>query len=98
MGELREGDDVFDETGTPCRVVFATDVMHGRPCYRVNFSDGTSIVADADHLWLTRTRKPEGAYRVWTTAQIAETQRLDYVGSEGANHSVRLAGPLRCEP
>jgi hypothetical protein len=51
MGTLRPGDIVFDETGAPCRVTFATDVMIGRPCYRVVFSDGTSVIADADHLW-----------------------------------------------
>jgi hypothetical protein len=51
MGALRPGDTVFDEAGTPCRVTFATEVMHGHPCYRVVFSDGTSVIADADHLW-----------------------------------------------
>ena len=51
MGALRSGDIIFDETGAPCRVTFATEVMHGHPCYRVVFSDGASIIADADHLW-----------------------------------------------
>ncbi|MEU0152615.1 FtsK/SpoIIIE domain-containing protein [Micromonospora fulviviridis] len=30
--------------------------MHGRPCYEVEFSDGTVIVADANHQWRTTTR------------------------------------------
>ena len=34
-------------------VVAATEVMLGRPCYEVAFSDGTVIVADAEHQWLT---------------------------------------------
>ena len=51
MGEVRVGDVIFDETGTPCRITAATDVMFERPCYRVRFSDGSSIIADADHLW-----------------------------------------------
>ena len=51
MGEIRVGDVIFDETGAPCRVAAATDVMFERPCYRVRFSDGSSIIADADHLW-----------------------------------------------
>ncbi len=33
----------------------ATAVMLGRPCYEVEFSDGTVIVADAEHLWRTST-------------------------------------------
>ena len=56
MGELRVGDRVFDEQGQPCTVVAATPVMHGRPCYEVEFSDGTVIVADANHEWRTTTR------------------------------------------
>jgi hypothetical protein len=51
MGEVQVGDVIFDETGAPCRVTAATDVMLDRPCYRVRFSDGSSIIADADHLW-----------------------------------------------
>ena len=51
MGELNQGDWVFDEHGQPCRVTFATNVMHNRPCYRVKFSDGSEIVADANHRW-----------------------------------------------
>jgi len=51
MGALRVGDQVFDEQGRPCTVVFATPVMHGRECFEVVFSDGEVIVADADHQW-----------------------------------------------
>jgi len=55
MGEIQPGDEVFDETGQPCTVTAATPVMLGRPCYEVEFSDGTVIVADAEHLWRTST-------------------------------------------
>jgi LAGLIDADG-like domain len=55
MGEILVGDQVFDETGQPCRVIAATDVMRGRPCYEVEFSDGTVIIADRDHQWLVDT-------------------------------------------
>jgi DNA segregation ATPase FtsK/SpoIIIE-like protein len=56
MGELRVGGQVFDEHGRPCTIVAATPVMHERPCYEVEFSDGTVIVADAEHQWRTSTR------------------------------------------
>jgi hypothetical protein len=55
MGEVRVGDEVFDEHGAPCTITAATPVMYGRPCYEVEFSDGTVIVADAEHLWRTST-------------------------------------------
>ena len=56
MGEIQAGDMVFDELGQPCRVLWATDVMHDHDCYRVKFSDGSEITADAGHLWLVETR------------------------------------------
>ncbi|WBB81845.1 DNA translocase FtsK 4TM domain-containing protein [Micromonospora sp. WMMD882] len=56
MGELRVGDRVFDEHGKPCRVLAATPIMRDRPCHEVTFSDGTVIIADADHEWRTTTR------------------------------------------
>lgn len=57
MGEVQVGDRLFDEKGHPCLVTRTTEVMLGRPCFEVEFSDGTVIVADADHQWLTRTDK-----------------------------------------
>ena len=56
MGEVRVGDALLGPDGNPTRVVAATDVMRGRPCYRVEFSDGTVIIADAEHQWRTSTR------------------------------------------
>lgn len=53
MGDLQVGDTVFDEQGKPTLVIGAYDEQLDRPCYRVLFSDGSSIVADAEHLWLT---------------------------------------------
>ncbi|MCU1689057.1 MAG: dnaB, partial [Jatrophihabitantaceae bacterium] len=56
MGQVAVGDLLIGADGRPTRVVAATDVMVGRPCYEVEFSDGTVIVADAEHQWLTSTR------------------------------------------
>ena len=53
MGEVAVGDYLIGADGKPTRVVAATDVMLGRPCFEVEFSDGTVIVADAEHQWPT---------------------------------------------
>lgn len=55
MGALSVGDEVFGPDGKPARVIAATDTMTGRPCYRMGFSDGSTIVADGQHMWLTET-------------------------------------------
>jgi DNA segregation ATPase FtsK/SpoIIIE-like protein len=57
MAEIRPGDEVFDERGQTCTVLAGTPVMYGRPCYEVEFSDGTVIVADEQHLWRTSTAR-----------------------------------------
>ncbi|WP_085184813.1 replicative DNA helicase [Mycobacterium sp. IEC1808] len=53
MGDVAVGEELLDADGQPTRVVAATEVMLGRPCYEVEFSDGTVITADAAHQWPT---------------------------------------------
>ncbi len=65
MGEVAVGDELIGADGKPTRVVAATDVMLGRPCYEIEFSDGTVIrrrcgapVADRDQgLTTKRSRR-----------------------------------------
>ncbi|MGH3996274.1 MAG: replicative DNA helicase, partial [Pseudonocardiaceae bacterium] len=56
MGDVAVGDQLLGADGQPTTVVAGTDVMRGRPCYEVEFSDGSIVVADAQHQWLTETR------------------------------------------
>lgn len=56
MRDLCVGDRVFDEKGQPCRVTGVHPQPAGRSCYKVTFSDGSTIVADAEHLWFTEDR------------------------------------------
>lgn len=97
MGEVAVGDQLVGPDGHPTRVVAATDVMLGRPCYEVEFSDGTVITADAEHQWLTETRASRrsaqtGAIR--TTREIAETLRCATTDRR-LNHSVVNSAPLQ---
>jgi deoxycytidine triphosphate deaminase len=95
MGELEPGDIVFDETGAPTPVVAATPPLTGRPCREVIFSDGTRVIADAGHQWVTidknGRRDGRAKVEVRTTDEIARTLR-----SNGeVNHHVPLAGPVQ---
>ncbi|GAY11135.1 replicative DNA helicase [Pseudonocardia sp. N23] len=105
MGEVAVGDLLLDADGLPTRVVAATDVLADRPCFEVEFSDGTVIVADAQHQWLTETRTARRERRgtdgpaaevrsVVTTEQIAATLRCAMADGR-ANHSVDTSGPLQ---
>ncbi|MGV9194182.1 replicative DNA helicase [Microbacterium sp. MC2] len=95
MGEVQVGDELYDAQGRPTRVVAATEVMTGRPCYEVEFSDGSKIIADAQHQWVTETRSTRrrgGAAQIVTTEQMRAT--LTVGADERANHSVPNAAPL----
>jgi replicative DNA helicase len=69
MGALEAGDAVLGADGRPTTVVRAFDVLHGRPCYEVTFSDGSTIVADEEHLWKTTTRASRRQHSEVTGAQ-----------------------------
>src|ERR1700736_2592124 len=75
MGDVSVGDGLLGADGQPTRVVAATNVMLGRPCYEVEFSDGTVIVADADHQWPT-------GYGIRTTGQLRGG--LDTIAAAGS--------------
>lgn len=51
MGELKVGDQVFDEHGKPCTVTWTSPTWYDRPCYDVVTDSGERIVADAEHEW-----------------------------------------------
>ena len=96
MGDLRVGEEVFDETGRPTPVLAATGIMFDRTCAEVVFSDGQTIVADLAHRWLTRSkseRKHARPAKVRTTKEIADSL---LAGNEW-NHQIQLAEAV-CYP
>lgn len=68
MGQVAVGDEVLGADGRPTTVVAATEVMTARPCYEVEFSDGSIIVADEEHLWAVTVA---GQSQVVTTGRCA---------------------------
>lgn len=74
-GSLQAGDWVFGADGKPTQIV-ATYDQGVRPMYRITFDDGSSTVADQDHIWAVRGRQERRTgkigYRNMTTAEILE--------------------------
>jgi replicative DNA helicase len=110
MGDVAVGDQLVGADGLPTRVVAATEVMTGRPCYEVEFSDGTVIVADAQHQWLTDTRASRKSAQAAATGYNRTKNQRTFAGirttaeiastlccgtADGRlNHSVTNAGAL----
>ncbi|HEX7105990.1 MAG TPA: DnaB-like helicase C-terminal domain-containing protein, partial [Acidothermaceae bacterium] len=108
MGAVEVGDLLLGADGRPTRVVAATGVMVDRPCFEVEFDDGTVIVADAQHQWATVTRaarraareafarsgkRPEPKPSIHTTEQLAATLRCE-AADRRLNHAVVNAAPI----
>jgi replicative DNA helicase len=103
MGTVEVGDWLIGADGRPTKVVAATEVLTDRPCYEVEFSDGSVIVADAQHQWLTQTRSsrraaaerraPGAGAAVRTTQEIAATVHCP-TADRRRNHSVTNTEPL----
>lgn len=65
MGEIRVGDQVFDERGIACSVV-AKSAVETEGTYRLTFSDGATVVAGARHQWVTSTLHERHRARICT--------------------------------
>ncbi|MFQ2840221.1 replicative DNA helicase [Mycobacterium gordonae] len=86
MGDVSVGDELLDADGAPTRVMAATEILLGRPCYEIEFSDGTTIVADAQHLWPT-------GYGIRTSAQLRSG--LDTIAPAGSSgRQVAVMAPV----
>lgn len=66
MGAVQAGDRVIGGDGLPCRVTVKSQV-HLRDCYRITFDDGSSVVADNEHLWLVHT---DGGEKILATEDL----------------------------
>ncbi|MDX6198927.1 MAG: replicative helicase [Actinomycetota bacterium] len=98
MGEVSIGEQLLGADGRPTTVVGTTEVMTDRPCFEVTFSDGTKVVADAQHQWWTTTRAERRAaggikHSVRTTAELADTVRCATADAR-VNHAVPVAAAL----
>jgi hypothetical protein len=92
MSDLQPGAKVFDEKGR-IRYVTARKDWKNRPCYRVNFNDGTSIVADANHQWMTSSkfeRDHRTGQSLRTTEELSKSVKVKGV----SNHAIPWAAPL----
>ncbi len=70
LKDLSVGDEVFDENGKPCKVTgYYPQALN--TCYRIEFSDGSNVVADGEHNWLVNTSK-DSKGKVKTTHQIID--------------------------
>jgi hypothetical protein len=90
MKDVSVGDKVFDENGNQTLVIWTSSIMYGHKCYQISFSDGSQIIADADHEWKVYC-KYDKSYRILTT-EILSKRKLKSGNDYG--YSVDVSGKL----
>lgn len=73
MGDIHEGDYVYGDDGMPVKVLWESDIHLNHDCYKLTFSNGDEIVADADHLWTIKGhygRAEIECLRTFTTEEL----------------------------
>ena len=89
IAELQKGDKVFDETGKQCKVLWRSEIMEHHDCFEVKFSDGATVIADADHKWYVEPNRRKPC--VLTTRELLK-------GYKSGNHNtyaIPVAKPLQ---
>src|SRR5690625_2133093 len=71
MGEIRQGDLLYDERGRICKVLGISPILEGRPCFEVEFEDGECVITDSDHRWaVVDATNTQPVARTLTTAEM----------------------------
>ena len=93
MGEVAVGDLLLGADGRPTRVLAATGVLIGRPCYEVQLCDGTVLTADAAHEWLTTARPVQPRADVRLARRAPVLVGAPAPGGDATAQVPMLAGP-----
>ncbi len=106
IAQAEPGTVLLDERGEPCAVTATFDVPHPERAWRVEFSDGSSLVACGDHQWVTldhldRKRLNRSRQTIpadWATKPPISTDELAATLRQGPRgdleHCVPMAAPL----
>ena len=95
IGEIQPGQHVYGSGGQPIRVVACSPVYPDEDCYEVSFTDGSSYVVSADHLWWVH-HKHATDRRGWHARRTADL--MQSVGGRRAdNGRMEYNWRVRCD-
>lgn len=100
MGKLQPGDKLFDENGHVTEVRSISKTFYNHDCFRITFDDGTTVMADAEHLWVVdraNASKRSIKTKKLTTRQLfdAGVVKTDSRGKNISKWKIKTAGPAR---
>ncbi len=92
FGDLQVGDYVYSSFGHPTEVVgiYEQGIV---PVYRITFSDHSSVLAGAEHLWKVWRRHRSA--KIMSTAQIMATDLRDWADNGMWRWRIPIANPIQ---
>lgn len=95
MGEIRVGDQVIGRDGRAANVRGTSPIHLGRDCYRVTLKDGSSVVADASHLWVAVDRgSAKRGEKTYTTQELFDLHGRGFANGVGGYRLALPAAPV----
>ena len=88
MGTIEVGDEVYDKYFTEVKVTGTSDI-HYNPCYKISFSNGSSITADHEHRWSVYLNS-DSNFMVMTTEEMLSKLGSDSLFIEQKNPQILL--------
>lgn len=94
MGELKEGDKVFDDYGNECNVTYVTEYQYDRACYQIRFDNGETIIADADHQWSVTSEEDRKDNLNKNIVDIEQVLTTEQILNSDSLYSIRVTKPV----
>jgi len=92
LGELTLEDQIYGSSGQPINITHLHPIEYNRPCYKVTFDNGETIIADENHEWFTQTRRERSKNKpgsIKTTKQIKDSLKV-WKSSTEPNHRIPM--------
>lgn len=85
MGDIGDGDSLYDENGNVCHVVAKSEVDYDEQAYRITFRDGEVIDAGANHRWFGDIAKSESLKGI-----VLSTQEIYEMPKDNGEFAFRI--------
>lgn len=94
LKDISPGDYVFDENGQPTLVIGESPIFTDHKCYELTFDDGSTLVADEQHNWLTHSKKERKRFKSPSKRSTEEIANSILAGKE-YNHQIQNCHPVQ---
>lgn len=96
LKDIQIGDVVYGGNGCESKVLGKSNTWRSDKVYRVEFSTGDFVIADAGHLWITDDKKTRENKRLTSAFSVKTTEQIkDTIFLRGEhNHRVHVTGVI----